>query len=542
MTLLRLKKHPAKSYPLLLKTVMLILNLRFTLYLSCFYAVVTGWWILFVDRLLTSFIFNSHQLIALPSYKDWVFVATTIMLLPFTTILRDITERKRTGVSQDLVQRNWTEEMLQKANEQLRKEIAERQRAAKVIQSLYIATSTQKLSFEQRLQELLILGCHHFALDIGALARIEDNLYEVVAIQSLPNSSFQITKGNIRNLEQTYCRETLAAKEPITLESAGISHWCNHPAYIANRLESYIGIPVVVAGKVYGTLSFFSPKRRQQPFTVPDKELLKLMAQWVEAEIERQQIERQQVEAEIRKALEKEREVSELKLRFISMAAHEFRAPLATILVASDLIKSFDYKLSHDLKQTYINKIQSQVKNMNRLLEDVLLIGKSESSHVEINRVAIDIESFCYEIIADINLAIGSTHKIDLCFSGTKKNHEFDENLLRQILTNLLSNAIKYSPQGSTVYLDVLCKDKQAIFKITDEGIGIPTSDREHLFESFYRASNVGKISGTGLGLAIVKNAVELQGGNITVESQEGVGTSFIVQLPTEPVQREREG
>jgi signal transduction histidine kinase len=107
-----------------------------------------------------------------------------------------------------------------------------------------------------------------------------------------------------------------------------------------------------------------------------------------------------------------------------------------------------------------------------------------------------------------------------------------DEKLLRQILANLLSNAIKYSPQGGSVYFDIACQQGAAIFRIQDEGIGIPTGDRSQLFHSFHRASNVGNISGTGLGLAIVKKSVDLHGGQIYVKSEVGVGTIFMVKIP----------
>lgn len=176
---------------------------------------------------------------------------------------------------------------LKQANEQLKKEIAERKRTEDTLRSLYKVSSARKLSFDQRLQGLLALGRRHLGLDMGAIGRVENNLYEVIAAQVAPKSNFPLAGGNIWNLEQTYCRVTLGAKEPIAFESAGTSHWCTYPAYASSRLEAYIGIPVIVAGKVYGTLSFFSLKVRQNPFTAGDKELLRLVAQWVGAEIER---------------------------------------------------------------------------------------------------------------------------------------------------------------------------------------------------------------------------------------------------------------
>jgi len=197
---------------------------------------------------------------------------------------------------------------LKQANEQLKNEIAERKRTEESLRSLYKVSTARKLSFDQRLQGLLALGRRQFGLDMGALGRVENNRYEVIAAQVAPKSNFPLTKGNIWDLEQTYCRLTLTAKEPIAFESAGTSYWCNLPAYSSSRLEAYIGMPVIVGGSVYGTLSFFSLKVRNNPFTAGEKELLKLMAQWVGTEIERQQAQEElrQSEANFRELAQRE--------------------------------------------------------------------------------------------------------------------------------------------------------------------------------------------------------------------------------------------
>jgi signal transduction histidine kinase len=197
---------------------------------------------------------------------------------------------------------------LKQANEQLKNEIAERKRTEESLRSLYKVSTARKLSFDQRLQGLLALGRRQFGLDMGALGRVERDRYEVIAAQVAPKSNFPLTKGNIWDLEQTYCRVTLTAKEPIAFESAGTSYWCNLPAYSTSRLEAYIGMPVIVGGAVYGTLSFFSLKVRNNPFTAGEKELLKLMAQWVGTEIERQQAQEElrQSEANFRELAQRE--------------------------------------------------------------------------------------------------------------------------------------------------------------------------------------------------------------------------------------------
>ncbi len=142
---------------------------------------------------------------------------------------------------------------------------------------------------------------------------------------------------------------------------------------------------------------------------------------------------------------------------------------------------------------------------------------------------------FCRNLVEELQLGIRTNHKIVLqtdIATSVNTNVYIDEKLLRQILSNLLSNAIKYSPQGCAVYLNIAFQNGMIVFQIKDEGIGIPPEDQEHLFESFHRAKNVGNISGTGLGLAIVKKCVEVHGGQIAVESEVAVGTTFTVKIP----------
>ncbi|HBB35838.1 MAG TPA: PAS domain S-box protein [Cyanobacteria bacterium UBA8803] len=193
-------------------------------------------------------------------------------------------------------------------------DITERKRTEETLRSLYKVSTARKLSFERRLQGLLALGRRQFGLEMAALGRVASDRYEVVAAQMPPKLDFPLTKGTIWNLAQTYCSITLGAPEPIAFESAGTSHWCRLPAYTASRLESYIGMPVMVAGSVYGTLSFFSLQVRQHPFTAGDKELLKLMAQWVGAALERQHTEEElrQSEAKFRQLAQREALLNQL--------------------------------------------------------------------------------------------------------------------------------------------------------------------------------------------------------------------------------------
>ncbi|MBE9016408.1 hybrid sensor histidine kinase/response regulator [Chroococcidiopsis sp. CCALA 051] len=241
---------------------------------------------------------------------------------------------------------------------------------------------------------------------------------------------------------------------------------------------------------------------------------------------------RKQAEAEMRNALEKERELNELKSRFVSMVSHEFRNPLNLISGTAQLLVRSNNKLSEPKKQELLQRQQAAVNRLIELLDDVLTLGRAEVGKLEFNPIELELEAFCRQLVAEMQLTAKEAHAIALVSPGKRFTAKVDKKLLQQILTNLLSNAIKYSPQGGDITLDLTCQENEAIFRVKDEGIGIPPKDLQRLFESFHRASNVGGIPGTGLGLAVVKQAVELHQGAIAVESEEGVGTTFTVTLP----------
>jgi PAS domain S-box-containing protein len=242
---------------------------------------------------------------------------------------------------------------------------------------------------------------------------------------------------------------------------------------------------------------------------------------------------RKQAEIEIRKAMDKEKELVELKSKFITMVSHDFRTPLTVIYSYSDLLKKYSYKYTEEKKQQHLDKIKETVKSMTKLLDNVLLIGKIGSENIEFLPVPLNLEEFCRECLSEISVAATQKHFFNFSCSGECSLVNCDKDLLRQIINNLLGNAVKYSPQGGTVYLNIACNQREIILQIQDSGIGIPESDKKRLFEKFYRASNVDNISGTGLGMAIIKQAVDLHGGSINFESEEGVGTTFTVCLPS---------
>ncbi len=241
---------------------------------------------------------------------------------------------------------------------------------------------------------------------------------------------------------------------------------------------------------------------------------------------------RKQMEAHLRQMLEREMEMNELKSRFVSMAAHDLRNPLAVIQSAVGMLHDYYDRLSEEQKQSKFDSIQASIKVMVEMLDDILTLGKAESGKFRFEPAPLDVVAFCQDMVAEIRQAAGTARPIVFSSRGDCGTAYMDAKLLRHIVGNLLSNALKYSPEDSTVSFAIDCGSDQITFRVQDNGIGIPEADQRRLFEAFHRASNAGHIPGTGLGLAIVKQTVELHGGAVAFESQEGVGTTFTVTLP----------
>jgi len=244
----------------------------------------------------------------------------------------------------------------------------------------------------------------------------------------------------------------------------------------------------------------------------------------------------QQAHTDLLRALEQEKELNELKSRFLSMASHEFRTPLAVILSSAQLMERYYSRLSEDKKFSHLQRIQASVRHISELVDDVLLVEQGRVGRLQFNPAPLDLVAFCRDMIEEFEMGIAAGHQLTFLTTGLadppRLLAQMDESLLQHILRNLLSNAVKYSPEGSHITLDLGYTGETVCLVVADQGIGIPTSDQARLFDSFHRASNVGTISGTGLGLYIVKQAVKQHRGTIEVESQEGGGTTCTIKLP----------
>lgn len=221
--------------------------------------------------------------------------------------------------------------------------------------------------------------------------------------------------------------------------------------------------------------------------------------------------------------------------QFVSMMSHELRASLTAIGAANSLLKLHGQKMTGKQRLKYFNKIEETVKMTSEIIDGFLALGKAEFSGCFWQTVPIDFSSLCHEVWEDVEKIVEAQQRFILSSTGESPNLVSNPTLLRQIVLNLLVNAVKYSPPDSTICCDCTSTEGEIIFRVKDWGIGIPPEDLENLFTVFHRAKNVSPNSGSGLGLAIVKRAVDLLGGNIGVESTEGVGTTFTVALPKLP-------
>ena len=230
-------------------------------------------------------------------------------------------------------------------------------------------------------------------------------------------------------------------------------------------------------------------------------------------------------ELELTEALRKEIELNELKSRFVSIASHEFRTPLSTIMSSVALISKYTESEQDDKRQKHVTRIKSAVVNLTGILNDFLSLSKIEEGKIEIKKSNVDILALCEEVHEEVKEILKEGQELYIEKNGDSAIFFTDARILKNILFNLVSNAIKYSDDRIDCFINM--QNRNLVIEVKDRGIGIPTSEHHHLFDCFFRASNVEMIQGTGLGLNIVKRYVNLLHGDIDFESVENLGTTF---------------
>jgi PAS domain S-box-containing protein len=234
---------------------------------------------------------------------------------------------------------------------------------------------------------------------------------------------------------------------------------------------------------------------------------------------------------ELNDALNKEKELSELKSRFVSIASHEFRTPLTTVLSSASLISKYVTAESQPQREKHTRRIKDSVKHLNDLLEDFLSLGKLEEGKISAKAEGFNIAEFIEEIVDEIRAILKEGQHIEVD-NQTTGNFVTDKKLLKNVMINLLSNAVKFSPENKPINLAVTRRSSNLQLCVVDQGIGISEEDQQHLFSSFYRGKNATNIQGTGLGLHIVKRYLELLNADVRLKSRLNEGTTVCIDVP----------
>lgn len=249
-------------------------------------------------------------------------------------------------------------------------------------------------------------------------------------------------------------------------------------------------------------------------------------------EMEREVQERKKAEEEAQKSLERERELNELKSKFVSIASHEFRTPLSTVMSSASLILQYKQKGDFDKIDKHVQRIKMSVNHLTSILNDFLSLGKLEEGKIEAVSEEVVIVDFLHEIKDELTPTLKEGQHIEVACSPDVGSAISDSRILRNVLFNLISNASKYSDPGKTITLGCVRELGSMIFSVRDQGQGIPQEDQKHLFERFFRAKNAVNIQGSGLGLNIVRRYLDLLGGEIWFTSQYGFGSTFSFSIP----------
>ncbi|MBV6403785.1 MAG: Sensor protein FixL [Flavobacteriales bacterium] len=252
----------------------------------------------------------------------------------------------------------------------------------------------------------------------------------------------------------------------------------------------------------------------------------------LEHRVEQRTAEVKAAERNLREALEKEKELNALKSRFVSMASHEFRTPLSTILSSVDLIGRYNDGPHRANIERHVAKVRSKVRELTVMLDDLLSLEKLELDQVQCIPAEFDLVDLCIEVLEELRDLAKPGQEIRFDHAGSERRMKQDPRMIANVLRNLLTNAMKYSPEDRPIVLRTAIDGGTATVEVADRGIGIPEEDQPHMFERFFRAGNAVTIQGTGLGLNIVRRYLDLMGGTISFTSRLGEGTTFTISLP----------
>lgn len=413
------------------------------------------------------------------------------------------------------------------------------------LRQLYDITSHQDWPLEEKIDRILLLGNEVLNMETGGINQVAGD--ELVHLNHMRGDGLPFSpQPKVIPLRTAFSRELIKAGEAIGLEHVGASDWAEIETFRAMKIESLIGCPIHIGMSTFGTLVFHSTQPRQRRFTAAEKELTRLMAQWIGAEMERSQYanqlsqavtELEERSADLAIARDQALEASRMKSDFLATMSHEIRTPLNAVIGMTELLMDTD--LTKQQTQ-YARIIQESGKSLLVVINDILDYSRMEAGKLDLKVGPIDLLRLV-EGVVDMFLQEAHSRLLRIHSYVSPAIPRYlmgDGDRLRQVLLNLVGNAVKFTDQGE-ILVRVLGEytapdEVQVTVKVTDTGNGIPAALREHLFQPFTQADQSAsrRFGGTGLGLAISKRLISQMGGTIGVNSEVGRGSTFWFRLP----------
>ncbi|WP_081192873.1 GAF domain-containing sensor histidine kinase [Halomonas sp. BC1] len=403
---------------------------------------------------------------------------------------------------------------IRRARERLQQAEQEQRRMVSALTALNEISTSSALSLSEQLNASLALGCDYLGMQIGIVSRIEQGVFEVVAVQAPQH--VPLSSGQCLPLANTYCDMTLAQPGVLTIEHAGQSSARHHPCYNAFGFEAYIGSAIHLSEQVFGTVSFSSAAPRAQAFAKTDELFLKLLSRWIGATLDRQRVEA-------------------MKSEFVSTVSHELRTPLTAMTGSIKLVMAGATGALPQHTQQMLALALKNGERLARLINDLLDIDKLLAGKLHFVCQPQPL-SVLLNAAVDENRSCAAEYDVTLVVEPLMQEHWIKVDTLRfqQVMTHLLSNAAKFSLSGGRVTIFCEEHDKNVRINVQDTGCGIPDDFKPRVFQKFSQADSSDRRvkGGTGLGLSICKAITEHMGGSIGFTSHQGQGSTFYISFP----------